>query len=130
MVLDSSAAVAVVREEDGHDRLEDAIADATHLAIGAPTLLETAMVLVGYFGPRGNALLSRFLESNEVMVIGFDHRHYNVAAEAFVRYGKGRHPAALNYGDCMTYAIARIAEHPLLFVGDDFAKTDLPAAIG
>jgi ribonuclease VapC len=58
-------------------------------------------------------------------VIPFDDRHWSVAAEAFIRYGKGRHPARLNYGDCMAYATAKVAGAPLLFVGDDFAKTDI-----
>lgn len=128
MILDSSAVVSVILEEDGHDRLADSIADATHVAIGAPTLFETGMVLIGYLDLRGRGLLSQFIERYEVVVAPFDRRHWAVAVEAFVRYGKGRHPAALNYGDCMTYATAHIADHPLLFTGEDFAKTDLVAA--
>lgn len=75
-------------------------------------------------------ILSRFLEENEVVVTPFDDRHWGVAAEAFIRYGEGRHSAALNFGDCMTYATARLAEEPLLYVGEDFAQTDLVAALG
>ena len=61
-------------------------------------------------------------------VIPFTEDHWRVAVEAYTRFGKGRHAAALNFGDCLTYAVARLAERPLLFVGGDFAKTDLPPA--
>jgi ribonuclease VapC len=64
----------------------------------------------------------------EVLVIPFGEPHWSAAATAFIRFGKGRHPAALNYGDCMTYATARVAERPLLYVGNDFAQTDIEAA--
>jgi ribonuclease VapC len=129
LILDSSAVVAVILEEEGHARLADAIADSTDVAIGAPTLFETCMVLVGYLDLRGRGLIAQFLERNGVVIVPFDDRHWSVAAEAFIRYGKGRHPAALNYGDCMTYATAQVTEHPLLFTGDDFSRTDLVAAL-
>lgn len=129
MILDSSAVVSVILEEEGHGRLADAIADEGDVAIGAPTLFETCMVLVGYLGLRGRGLVSQFMERYEVVIVPFDHRHWSVAAEAFMRYGKGRHPATLNYGDCMTYATAYVTEQPLLFIGEDFAKTDLASAL-
>lgn len=129
MILDSSAVVSMILEEGEHDRLLDATADAAEVAIGAPTLVETDIVMMGRFDLHGGALVAQFLEENRVIVVPFDDRHRSVAAEAFIRYGKGRHPAALNYGDCMTYATAYVAEHPLLFTGDDFAQTDLTAAL-
>jgi ribonuclease VapC len=101
---------------------------APGLAIGAPTLLETGIVLAAKPGV-DRSLLPRLLEKCRVREIPFDHRHRLVAERAFARYGRGNHPAELNYGDCMTYATARIGGAPLLFVGDDFAKTDLPPAI-
>ncbi len=128
MILDSSPILAVLFEEEGHGRVVDAIEGADVLAIGAPTLFETGMVAIGVFDLRGRALVSQFLERWNVVVIPFDNRHWRAAADAFIRYGKGRHPAKLNYGDCMTYAAAKIADAPLLFTGDDFAKTDLEAA--
>jgi ribonuclease VapC len=128
LILDSSAIVSVLFREEGHHEVGAAIDDADLLAIGAPTLLETGMVVIGAFGLHGRSLLARFLEEKEVLVIPFGDRHGSVASEAFIRYGKGRHPAALNYGDCMTYAVASLADEPLLFVGEDFAKTDLIAA--
>jgi ribonuclease VapC len=69
--------------------------------------------------------LSRFLREMEVEVIPFTAEHYEVAVDAFERFGKGRHPAALNFGDCLTYAVARLSGLPLLFTGEDFARTDL-----
>lgn len=128
MILDSSAAVAIILEEEKSGPLEDALLAADTLAIGAPTLLETGMVLIARDGDAGSLALSAFLTDNEVDVVPFDESHWTVAADAFARYGKGRHPARLNYGDCMTYATARLAYQPLLCVGDDFTKTDLRLA--
>lgn len=104
------------------------IAAEDTVAIGAPTLFETGMVMIGKMGGSGRGLVAQFLENFEVVVIPFGDAHWRAATEAFGRYGKGRHRAALNYGDCMTYATARIAQKPLLFVGDDFAQTDIEAA--
>lgn len=125
MILDSSAIVAIVRGEKGSERLVAAVETAPYIGIGAPTAAESAVVLVRRFGVAGRLMLARFLEQNDVISISFGHHHWSVAAEAFIRYGKGRHPAQLNYGDCMSYATAKVADEPLLFVGDDFAKTDL-----
>jgi ribonuclease VapC len=119
----------MLEEEDGAADLSDALSRASHVAVGAPTLFETAIVLIAREGVAGRSGLLRFLEDNEVAAIPFDGRHWEIAAEAFVRFGKGRHPARLNYGDCMTYATAWLAEAPLLCVGDDFARTDLPLAL-
>jgi ribonuclease VapC len=73
-------------------------------------------------------MISRLIDELEVTVLPFDDEHADVAGEAAVRFGKGRHPAKLNYGDCMTYATAQIAHEPLLYIGNDFAQTDIPAA--
>jgi ribonuclease VapC len=128
LILDSSAILSVLFEEEGHGRVADKLDTASILAIGAPTLFETGMVAVGAFDLHGRALVSQFLERWNVLVTPFEARHWRVAADAFVRYGKGRHPARLNYGDCMTYATARLAEMPLLYVGGDFGQTDIPSA--
>ncbi|HVO55443.1 MAG TPA: type II toxin-antitoxin system VapC family toxin [Solirubrobacterales bacterium] len=128
MILDTSAVVAVLREEDGFERLAAAMEGSDVLAIGAPTLFETSMVLVGLHGDEGGRLVARFRDHWNVEVVPFDARHEHAARDAFARYGKGRHPAKLNFGDCMSYATARLAEMPLLFIGDDFAKTDVEAA--
>ena len=93
--------------------------------IGAPTRLETGIVLTARFGPRGKTALARFLQENSVQTVTFDEAHASAALDAYSRFGKGRHPAALNFGDCCTYAIASLAGEPLLCTGDDFARTDL-----
>jgi ribonuclease VapC len=118
----------VLLQEQGHRQLAEVMDEAGIVGIGAPTLLETGLVMIGTFGLHGRGLLAQFLEEQEIVVVPFDDRHGRVAAEAFVQYGKGRHPAALNFGDCMTYATASLADEPLLYVGDDFARTDLVAA--
>jgi ribonuclease VapC len=129
MILDSSAVVAVVREERHQEPLVEAIEGADTLGIGTPTLVETSIVLVRQVGAGGREALARFIADNGVLDIPFDADHWRAAANAFLRYGKGRHPARLNYGDCMTYATAKLAGHPLLFTGEDFVKTDLASAL-
>lgn len=129
MTLDSSAVVAMLLREDGNQQLAEAVSRAETVAIGAPTLLETDIVMSGRLGQRGGALVEKFLEEHGAVILPFDGRHRDVAAKAFVRYGKGRHPARLNYGDCMTYATAYVADQPLLFTGKDFGKTDVVSAL-
>jgi ribonuclease VapC len=128
VIVDSSAVVAVLLQEPRQAELATKLEEADLVAIGAPTLFETGMVMIGAMGERGRGLTAQFLESFEVEVIPFGESHWQVAVEVFSRYGKGRHPAALNYGDCMTYAAAQIAEKPLLYIGNDFARTDIEAA--
>jgi ribonuclease VapC len=128
LILDSSAVVAAVFGEPGHEELERKMLEADLIAIGAPTLVETGMVLVGAYGEAARGTIARLRESLGIVVVSFDEDHWEAAAEAFNRYGKGRHPAGLNYGDCMTYATARLAERPLLYVGNDFSQTDIQAA--
>lgn len=126
MTLDSSAVVAVLLGQPGHEPLLDRLAEADAPLIGAPTLVETSIVLTARLGVVGRTLLARFLQENGMQVAAFTAEHWAVAADAWSRYGKGRHPAALNFGDCLTYATARLAGRPLLCVGDDFPRTDLP----
>lgn len=128
MILDSSAIIAVLLREPDHKRLIDALAGAERLAVGGPTLAETGMVLVARLGIPGKSLLARFVQETSADVVAVGPGHWTVAVDAFSRYGKGRHRAALNFGDCLTYAIARIAAEPLLCIGDDFPCTDLELA--
>jgi ribonuclease VapC len=128
MILDSSPLLAILFDEQGQERFVTALERADLIAIGAPTLLETRMVATRKFDLRGRALVAQMLERWSVVVTPFDQRHARVAFDAFLRFGKARHPAALNYGDCMTYATARVAGMPLLFAGNDFGMTDIDAA--
>lgn len=128
MILDSSAIVAVVRREPGYEELLARLDAAEQVAIGAPTLVETAIVLEARLGTDARHILARLLDDFRVVVVPFVEAHWQEAARAFRRFGKGRHPAALNFGDCLSYAVARLADRPLLCVGEDFAKTDLDLA--
>jgi ribonuclease VapC len=127
MILDSSAVIAIVLEEADYATLLDKVAEADDIAIGAPTLLEIRVVL----SKRPNSASARLLEflaRINVRVVPFTSEHVDAALFAHARYGKGQHPAKLNFGDCMSYAVARISGQPLLYKGDDFAKTDIEAA--
>lgn len=128
MILDSSAIVAVLLGEPEQADLVELIGATPAPGVGAPTLAETGIVLTARLRERGRTLLERFLQESGSVVIPFDENHYGAAIEAFGRYGKGRHPAQLNFGDCLTYAVARLAGEPLLAIGDDFTHTDLELA--
>src|ERR1035438_7057213 len=128
MVLDSSAIVAIHLKEPGHDRLIEAIDKSEVVVVGVPTLLETAMVLTTRLGQYARPLLSAFLRRLEAEVVAFNEEHLDAATTAFLRFGRGRHPAALNFGDCMSYAVAAVAGMPLLFTGRDFTRTDIARA--
>ena len=126
MIVDSSAVLVVIGKEPAHERIVHELAASSGTRIGAPTQLETGIVLTARLGPRGKTVLVRFLQENAIRTVVFDEEHAAVALDAYSRFGKGRHPAALNFGDCCTYATASIAGEPLLCVGDDFPQTDLP----
>ena len=128
MVLDSSALVALVMAERPAHAVFDALASASMRAVGAPTLVETAMVLAGRraaASPGATSDLTLVMARFEVAVLSFGQDHWQMAWAAFLRYGKGRHPPGLNFGDCLTYAVAKLSGLPLLCVGGDFAQTDL-----
>lgn len=130
MIFDTSAIIAIILREPTHTKLvEKILTDTGRLAIGGPTLVETGIVLSARTGHHGRTLLSRFVEETALEVVPVGADHWGVAVDAFVRYGKGRHPAALNFGDCLSYAVAKIAGEPLLCVGRDFAATDIELAL-
>ena len=128
MVLDSSAIVAIHLREPGHERLIDRIDAAEVVVVGVPTLLESAMVLTARLGQDARPMLFAFLRRLEAEVVPFNEEHLDAAATAFIRFGRARHPAALNFGDCMSYAVASVAGMPLLFAGEDFKRTDIAQA--
>ena len=128
MIVDSSALVAMVLRETGYELLVDKISAATQAGMGAPTLVETATVLSARLRRDARGTAARLLQELGIEIIPFLDTHYGVAVDAWLRFGKGRHPAALNFGDCLTYAIAKVTMRPLLCTGDDFTKTDLKLA--
>jgi ribonuclease VapC len=125
MTLDSSVLIQLVFAEPGHLETLERLTQAEVRLIGAPTLVEAGLVVGSRLGPEQLHLLDGLLRRLEVRVVAFEAAHAREALSAFRRYGKGRHPAALNFGDCLSYAVARIAGLPLAYVGDDFAQTDL-----
>ncbi|WP_322753482.1 type II toxin-antitoxin system VapC family toxin [Frankia sp. Cas3] len=133
MIVDSSALVAVLLREPDYEVLLDALAGAfgrgDFIGVGTPTLAETGLVLTSRLGVLGRTLLARLVDEAGMTEVSFDAEHWKVAVEAFTRYGHRRHPAGLNFGDCLTYAIARVVDEPLLYIGDDFAKTDIRAVL-
>lgn len=128
MTLDSAALVAVLFAEPGHLDLIDRILEADHVRIGAPTLAETSLVFAGRRRAVGAAQVEELVRELAITVVPFGEAEWRVAVDAFVRFGRGRHEAALNFGDCLAYASAVVAGDSLLFVGDDFTHTDVVAA--
>lgn len=128
MILDTSAILAIFLKEPGHEAIVDRLAAEEEVGVGAPTLAETGIALEARFGPVAAGWLSRFLAEFRVVSIPFGDDHWHEAVAAYARFGRGRHPAGLDFGDCLAYAVARLSGEPLLCVADDFAKTDVPRA--
>ena len=128
MIVDSSAIVAIALGEPEQVRLLRSLFRADAVRVSAPTWLETSMVLAPRLGDRTAAVLGGIELQFSIEVIPFDAAHAREALVAWRQFGRGQHPARLNFGDCISYAAARIAKEPLLFVGDDFSKTDIDAA--
>lgn len=128
IALDTSAIVAVLRNEQEAWRIAERMSSVSRLLIGRPTELELHLVTTGQAGDAAaRASVAAILVGVER--IDFDAEHLAAAAAAFDRFGKGRHPASLNYGDCMAYAVAQVAGCPLLYKGEDFARTDIRSAL-
>lgn len=128
MTVDSSALVAVLFSEPGYLDLVDTMLQADALRVGAPTLVETGMVLAGRRGTPAGRELDDLVRELGITVVPFGEAEWQAALQAYARFGRGRHKAALNFGDCLAYATAAVAGDTLLFVGDDFTRTDIPAA--
>lgn len=125
MILDTSAILAVVFREPGWEDVLERITAAPVAAAGAPTLAETGIVLSARLGDAAEGLLERLLDELGVQEVSFGSVHWREAVDAYRRFGKGRHEAALNFGDCMSYAVASLSGEALLYLGADFGRTDL-----
>jgi ribonuclease VapC len=130
IALDTSALVALIFSEREALAFAERLAREQRIVIGAPTALETRMVVFGRTGTADLIEVDRILGRPEVEVVAWSTVHAALAFDAFRRFGKGNHPASLNYGDCMSYAVARHADAPLLYKGDDFTRTDIVSALG
>ena len=129
MVIDSSALVAIIAGEPERRVFVELINLAGVRLVAAPTLLETSMVLLGREGEMAVRAVRDFCTEARVEVVPFDQAQLELAIDAFRRFGKGRHPAGLNFGDSFAYALAQATGEPLLFKGDDFAQTDVKRAL-
>jgi ribonuclease VapC len=128
IVLDSSAILAILFGERDSDRLVDAIEAAPALSVSVANALECAMKLAPRPGLDESDKLDAFFALYEVRLAPVDVAQFRLARAAYLQFGKGRHAASLNFGDCFAYSLAKSLDAPLLFVGGDFAKTDLTAA--
>ena len=124
MVIDTSAIVAIALNEPEATKLEERIADDPVRLISAATVLEATIVLETRLGEAGGREFDLWLHKLGAEIVAVDAEQMDAARRAWRRYGKGRHPAALNFGDCFSYALALIRGEPLLFKGEDFARTD------
>lgn len=128
MVVDTSALLAILEGESAAQRLVDALSAADAIRVSAGTALEAGIVVEARRGEAGGRELDLLLHRLRADVVSVTAEHVEIARDAYRRYGKGHHPAALNFGDCFAYALASALGEPLMFVGNDFARTDVEAA--
>ena len=129
MVIDTSAFVAILTGEPERRRFIDAIESAESRLVSAATFVETSIVIESRHGADGLRDFDLFVAKAGAEIVAVDGDQGHTARRAFSRFGKGRHPAALNYGDCFSYALASVRNEPLLFKGDAFQHTDVIVAV-
>jgi ribonuclease VapC len=125
MVLDTSALIAILTAEAEAERFASAIATADRRLLSAANWLETAVVIETRYGPAGGQKLDELVQIAQIQIEPVTAEQAAIARQAYQMYGKGRHPAGLNFGDCFAYALAKSKGEPLLFKGSDFNQTDL-----
>lgn len=130
IVVDSSALIAVLLAEPGHEACLRSLADSDQSVISTANVLETIQVASSKLGDSGRHRVEILIAETLISVAAFDEPQLGHAIDAFMRFGRGRgHPAKLNFGDCMAYALAKSLDAPLLYKGGDFAKTDIRPAL-
>jgi ribonuclease VapC len=129
VILDSSAALAIVLAEPGFEVFVEAISAVPQCRISAASFVETCVVVESRAGDQGVHLCDAFFRDSRVSVEPVTEEQAYFARQCYSDYGKGRHPAGLNFGDCFAYALAKATGEPLLFKGEDFRKTDIQAAL-
>jgi len=129
VIIDSSALLAILYQETDADVFARAIAGAPQRLMSAANYLETAIVIDRQRGLAAGRQFDRLVVSAEIEVEPVTQIHADIARQAYLEFGKGKHAAALNFGDCFSYALARSLELPLLFKGEDFSRTDIRPAI-
>ncbi len=128
MIVDSSAIVAILGHEDDVDSLAEALVEAPIRRLSAVNYVETAIVIDSRRDPVLSRGLDDFLREAQIKIEGVTPEQARLAREAYRDFGKGRHRAGLNFGDCFAYALAKDKREPLLFKGDDFRRTDVEVA--
>jgi ribonuclease VapC len=131
MIVDSSALISIVKREPEATNLRRVLLVAETLSMSAATYFEACIVTDGYKNPVLRADFDSIIEQTGIRIEPFTEEHARIARQAYRDYGKGSgHPAGLNFGDCFSYALARVKREPLLFNGDDFVHTDIRPALG
>ena len=128
MIVDTSALVAVLFDEPDSERYATAMAQAARCRMSAANFLEAALVVEGRAGISGAQEIDIFIETAEIEIVPVSVEQARVARRAWREFGKGNHPAGLNFGDCFAYALAKVAGEPILYKGDDFTLTDVESA--
>lgn len=128
MTIDSSALIAILFAEPNHLDVLDRILEADGARVGSPTLVETTMVFIARRGSGSGREVDELVKELGITVVPFGEPEWHAATAAFQKYGRGRHRASLNFGDCLAYAAASVAGDSLLFVGDDFTHTGITPA--
>lgn len=131
MVIDTSAVLAILQNEPERRSFNEAIEAAERRAMSTAIFVESSIVIEARYGADGLRDLDLFMAKAGIELVPVDVEQANAARRAFSEYGRGRHPAGLNYGDCFAYALAKVLGAPLLYKGDDFARTDVaPVRVG
>ncbi|WP_421405395.1 type II toxin-antitoxin system VapC family toxin [Agrobacterium fabrum] len=125
IALDTSVLIAIMLDEPEAEAFKAVLRQEPSIIVGWPTLFETRVVLTAKRFSNPGEIVTLFSNAPNITAVAFDGKHYLAAEVALERYGKGRHPASLNMGDCFSYAVAAVAKAPLLFKGQDFGQTDL-----
>jgi len=128
VIVDTSAIIAILFNEEDAQTYAEAITQAESCRMSAATFVETAIVVEAQTKNNGGRQLDAFIRRAAIAIEPVTEEQAHIARQAFIDFGKGRHPAGLNYGDCFSYALSKTTREPLLFKGKDFAKTDLIAA--
>jgi ribonuclease VapC len=129
IAIDTSAIVAILKGEADAESFVEIIVDSERCFLSAVGLLEASTVMIGRGPPELADGLDALVERRGIEIVSFDRELARESRTAFIRFGKGRHPAGLNFGDCVSYALAHSRGLPLLYKGDDFAKTDVISAV-
>lgn len=127
MIIDTSALIAILLGEPEAELFAHAIADASQRCVSTFTALETGIVIEAKKGDLGGRELDLLIHQAKIEIVPLTAEQLEIARSAWRKYGKGRHPAGLNIGDCCSYALAKSAGEPLLFKGGDFSQTDIEA---